>query len=227
MNIRAKMIGSLFAISVMFITSFPVYAAPGDGVIYLADAAAVSYVGIIMDGYYSDWEDKPHTEIYWGTRTETNFHLGALFRDTDYVYLHIKTSQENPNFQGNSYHFTVDGAPYGVRVVLGENGAIKVGNTALVINSQINDTPIPGASGVVTHYKNKFDLPDEWELRIPLSYFSGSPDSIRTITFNTLNLGPQVLTATGTPTWPFVVAGSGLIIAFAGYRQLSKRKRSK
>lgn len=232
MNIRAKLIGCLFAVSVMFITSVPVYAAPGDGVIFLADAEAASYVAIIIDGVYEDWwVDKPHTDFFYGDRTETNYHLGALFRGTDrgidYVYLHIKTSIDAPDFIGGGYLFTVDSEEYEVYAVLGENGEIKVGNTDLVIRSQSDNTTIAGADGFVTHHVKKLNLPDEWELKIPLSYFSSTPENIRTIEFSCVNLGPQVLTSTGTPTWPFVVAGSGLIIAFAGYRQLSKRKRSK
>jgi len=228
MNIRAKLIGCLFAVSVMFITSFPVYAAPGDGVIYLADATATSYDGITIDGYYSDWENKPYTEIYRGpTRPEINFHLGALFRDATFVYLHIKMNPVYSSFQGYDYHFTVDGTDYVVEAVRVYGGKIEVGITALVIKRQSDNTTIAEASGFVTHGEKKSHLPDEWELKIPLSYFSTSPDSIGTITFRAPKLGQQVLTSTGTPTWPFVVAGSGLIIAFAGYRQLSKRKRSK
>jgi uncharacterized protein (TIGR04145 family) len=63
-------------------------------------------------------------------------------------------------------------------------------------------------------------------MQIPLSFFPKKPDMIETITFYSPNLGPQVLTATGTPTLPFIIAGSGVVVASLGYFIL-KRKRVK
>lgn len=211
MNIRAKFIGCIFAISVLLFTSIPVYATGG----------VSDYVGITIDGNYDDWEDKPHTRLQWDTGD--NYHLGALFRDADYVYLHIRMSPSGySEFNGWNYLFTVDGkAEYVAAVVT--SGSIVEGNNVLEIRRQNGYKIIPGANGIVTRLTGE---PDEWELRIPLSYFDPHPDRIRTITFSCSNLGPQVLTATGTPTWPYLVAGTGIVIAFAGY-MLSKRKRSR
>lgn len=230
MNIRAKLIGCLFAASVMFITSVPVYAAPGDGVIYLADATAASPV-ITIDGSYTDWEDMPLTKIFGGPEPGTHFYQGALFRGVDngvdYVYLHIIASQDVPGFWGFGYHFTVDdlnnnNGSY-VDAVLPAGETMEVGINAIKIRRQNGNRLIDDANGIVTRLTGQ---PDEWELRIPLSAFSSQVDRIRTITFGCLILGPQVLTSTGTPTWPYLVAGTGVAIAFAGY-MLSKRKRAK
>lgn len=201
----------MIAVAVMLFTSVPVSAA----------GSATDYVGITIDGNYDDWEDKPHTQIQWGPGDD--YHLGALFRDADYVYLHIRMSPSgHSQFNGKGFQFTVDSKSEFVSAVV-TSGWIVDGNNVLEIRRQNGYKLITGANGFVTRLA---DEPDEWELRIPLSNFSAHPENIRTITFSCLNLGPQVITATGTPTWPYLVAGTCVAIAFAGY-MLSKRKHAK
>lgn len=225
MNINIKFTAFIFTFALVFAMSFPVYAASEENVVTLAEASVSDYVGITIDGNYDDWADKPHTHIQYPWDSGNNYHLGALFRDAEYVYLHIRMSPNGySQFNGYNYRFTTDGKEHYVLAVPPDGTSISEGNTSLVIRRQNGYTIINGASGVVTRTAGQ---PDEWELRIPLSFFDKNHyDQIRTITFYCSNIGPQELIATGTPTLPFVIAGTGLILATAGYR-LAKRKRNK
>ena len=225
MNVIKKIAACMFTISFVFILSFPVFAASTEDVLYLSEDSATDYVGITIDGNYDDWADKPHTQIQYSWDIGNNYHLGALFRDAEYVYLHIKMSPTGyTQFNGYNYRFTTDGEVNYVLAVPPDGTSISEGNTPLVIRRQNGYKIIDGASGFVTRRAGQ---PDEWELSIPLSFFDKNHyDRIRTIAFYCSNLGPQELIATGTPTLPFVIAGAGLVFATAGYK-LAKRNRKK
>lgn len=66
------------------------------------------YGSIDIDGYYDDWEDKPHTEVYYGEMPYVSeVHQVSVFRDETTVYVHIKMSENGYTELPNSY-FTMD-----------------------------------------------------------------------------------------------------------------------
>ncbi len=204
----------------LFLLSVPVFAAEGDDVIILSDAQATDYVGITIDGYFSDWSDKPMSPIYYDSGT---VHTGSLYRDESYVYLYIRMSDIGyTQFNGYGYKFTVDGKLY-TFAVTPVSGSIGNGNTTMQVIRENGWQPVAGANGIVNRAAGQGD---RMEMRIPLNYFFRQPETLVTITFQSDNLGPQVLTATGTPTLPFIIAGSGLVAATLGYF-IRKRKRVK
>lgn len=231
MKIKAKLIIAVCIVITMLVSSFPVLAAEGEGVIFINAAAASSTVGITIDGSFTDWEDKATlpSPIYYDTTVKRG---GILYRDDDYVYLYIQmASKGNERFNGYNYIFNVDGKPYHF-VVVSASGSIGEGNTAMIVIREEGYKTVDGASGVVHRSSNNYfpttDYPvgDQMELRIPLTYFYRQPEMLVAIEFNSNNLGPQKLTATGTPTLPFVLAGTGLLVASFGYFIL-KRKRAR
>lgn len=231
MNIKAKLIISVCVIITILVSSFPVLAAEGDGVIFINAASDTNAVGITIDGSFTDWEDKAALPfpIYYDVSTQ---HGGILYRDADYVYLYIQMAPTGyTQFQGYGYTFTVDGKSTTFDVVP-VSGSIGNGNTTMKVIRVNGYKVVDGASGVVhrstSNYFPTADYPvgDQMELRIPLTFFPGQPDNIVTIKFNSSNLGPQTLTATGTPTLPFVLAATGLLVAAFGYFFL-KRKRAR
>ena len=214
----------LFAISMILVSSIPIKAALNNDVIFASDGTSTDYVGISTDGNYDDWEDKPHSRINYAWDAANSYHLGSLFRDEEYVYLHIAMSPYSyTQFNGYNYGFTVDGVAQYVVAVPPNGQKITDGNNELVIRNQNGYGIINGAAGIVTRLSGQSD---EWELRIPLSFFSNTPDNVKTIEFYCPNLGPQKLVATGTPTLPFAVAGAGLVFASVGY-VMSNRKCKK
>lgn len=207
-------------LTTLLLISVPVFAAEGDDVIVLSDAEATDYVGITIDGYFSDWSDKPMSPIYYDPATS---HSGSLYRDETYVYLYINMSDTGyTEFNGYGYEFRVDGKLYAFDVIP-VSGTIGSGNTTMQVVRVNGSKPVPGANGIVNRTSGQGD---RMEMRIPLTFFFRQPETLVTITFQCDNLGPQVLTATGTPTLPFMIAGSGIVVASLGYFFL-KRKRAK
>lgn len=51
-----------------------------------------AYGEITIDGYYDDWDDKPHSEMYHGNNTNV-IHNVSFFRDEENAYIHIKMSE--------------------------------------------------------------------------------------------------------------------------------------
>lgn len=190
-----------------------------------ASAQHNDYLPIQIDGSFEDWSDKPMTRLHYDWQIPY-YHAGSLFRDEEYVYLYIKMAEQGyMDFNGYNYLFKVDGVDHYV-VVVPQNGAKKTeGLNSYVVRSQNNYTLIDGAVAAVMVTKGESDV---CELRIPLSYFSQNPDAIGSISFYSSNLGPQTITAVGTPTLPYLVAGLGLVLAAAGiYRRKKKASQDK
>ena len=54
------------------------------------------YGSIEIDGYYDDWEDKPHTEVYNGNNPPAGkINYVSLFRDESNAYVHIEYARIN------------------------------------------------------------------------------------------------------------------------------------
>jgi uncharacterized protein (TIGR04145 family) len=229
MKFKAKLILSVCVIVTMLVSSFPVLAAEGDGVIFINAAAAGSEVGIKIDGKFSDWEDKAAllSPLYYDLSTQ---HGGILYRDADYVYFYLQMADTGyTQFNGYGFNFTVDGTSY-IFDVVPNSGSINDGKTNMKVT--LGGSHINKANAIVWRSADNYfptaayPVGDQMEMAIPLTHFSDTPESIVSITFNSPSLGSQTLSATGTPTLPFVLAATGLLVATFGYFLL-KRKRAR
>jgi len=211
------------AIAVLVLMSSTPVAASSGGLVDVG-TDATSYVPITIDGNYEDWEDKPHSQLSYSWDTGNNYHSAALYRDDTYVYLHVRMSPTSySTFNGYNYHFSADNKwDLYVAAITPNNVAIVDGDNLLEVRNQNNYQLMLNAIGYVTRTAGQ---PDEWELRIPIEAFAGPDKKFRTFTFQCSNLGEQVLTATGTPTLPFLLAGTGFAIAAIGYG-IKRRKRT-
>ncbi|MDD2190884.1 MAG: procyclic acidic repetitive family protein [Eubacteriales bacterium] len=65
-------------------------------IITLPFPAYADYGPISIDGYYDDWEDKPHTEVYPGKNPpDGKVNYVSLFRDEANVYVHVVFADKN------------------------------------------------------------------------------------------------------------------------------------
>ena len=209
--------------SVYLLLSSPlIISAEENEILNLQNTNSSDYVSIDIDGSYDDWEDKPHSKIRYDWDAANSYHSGALFRDEDFLYLHVKMSDISySQFNGYNYRFTVDGVETFVAAVPPEGSSIVNGQNPIVVRAQNGYKLIEGAGGIVTRASGKGD---EWEIKIPLKFFTKTPETVKEIKFYCSNLGPQEIVSTGTPTLPFVIAGAGLAIAATGYF-IAKRKK--
>lgn len=169
-----------------------------------------------IDGYFDDWEDKPHSDINYSWDTNNINHKASMHRDDEYIYLHIKMSENSySGFVGSNYIFIVDGISIPV-IITDENGSneFQSGLNQLVVRDQNGYTLIDGSGGIMLRQDGSFS--DEAEIRIPLSFFSDNPNTIKDIEFNSPNLGGQSIINTGTSTNPFlIVCIAFLIVIFS------------
>lgn len=64
--------------------------------LYADNNKNTTIMGIAIDGYYDDWEDKPKSRITWnGNNGEAN-HDVALLKDEEYIYIYLRM---HPSYQ--------------------------------------------------------------------------------------------------------------------------------
>lgn len=89
----------LLIVMLVFMTAAPVYAEKNnDG------------DGILIDGYYDDWDGIPKTSISWGDYNGQFHHEGAMIRDDDSIYVYLETHKKySSQIPLSHLLFTVDG----------------------------------------------------------------------------------------------------------------------
>lgn len=175
------------------------------------------YGAIEIDGYFDDWEDKPHTEVYYGEKPYAyNIHHVSVFRDETMVYVHVKMSENGYNHFGN-YYFTMD-TNQGSRAYTLELDRIKGGDhgTAGIKVHSTQDWGNVIGSGYYTRTEGESD---EAEFNIVLSSLFDDPDGIYDISTMSPDLGPQKIISAGASTGPYipVAIGAGIVLISLAY----------
>jgi len=187
---------------------------------------AVDYGAIQIDGYYDDWEDKPHTKVYHGNpHDDLKVYLVSLFRDETTVYVHIKMSEENDsNFHNIHLELHTNLGTETYSVILDSPHEIKKpegGTFGLKVYEQ-NGRDMVG-SGYYTRTKGEAD---DAELFIPLSTISDQPTGITEISMRIIELGKQQIICVGANTGPYIGIAICTTIAFgsSGYYYYRRKK---
>lgn len=210
-SIKMKRLLSLM--SILFMFSFFTLGVNAE-VHYLAEGGS-DYMGINIDGNYTDWVDKPMTKVQYEWDTGNNYHLGSLFRDENYLYFYFQMSDRSyTGFNGYNSAFIVDGVEHKIELIVEGN--------RITVRNQNGWTLVENASGYITQQSG---VGDRVEVKIPLIRFSSNPENIRTIEFHNSNLGPQHIIATGTDTGAILIASTGFV--FAAGTLLIRRKQLK
>ena len=187
---------------------------------------AVDYGAIQIDGYYDDWEDKPHSQVYHGNPHDNlKVHLVSLFRDETTVYVHVKMSEKNnSDFQN-------------IHLDLYTNQGTE---TYLVILDSLTEKKKPegGTAGLKVYLQNGRDMvgsgyytrtegeTDDAEFFIPLSTISGQPTGITEISMRIYELGPQQIICVGASTGPYIgIAICAAIALGSGGYYYNRRKK--
>lgn len=189
---------------------------------------AADYGTIQIDGYYDDWEDKPHTQVYHGNpHNDLKVHLVALFRDQTKVYVHVKMSEKN-NSDFHNIHLdlytNLGNETYSV--ILDSNTDKKKpegGTAALKVYLQNGRDSV--GSGYYTRTEGETD---DAEFFIPLSTISNQQGGITEISMRIYELGKQHIISVGADTGPYLGIALGAAIAFGSggyyyYRRKNER----
>lgn len=227
MNKKMKIWAGILAAAAVLVTGFPVLAASPAGairasdVIYTSDEVTTDQLAITIDGSYEDWSDKPVYEVSYSSSV---IHHVQIFRDDTYVYLHIRMSDTGyVQFNGYNFCFNFDGKDNYVNVV-SVSGGMTNGINEFEIRRQNGYKLIDDAPAYVTRTAGQ---PDECELKIPLNFFDPHPERVTSISFTCSNLGSQTVTYVGTSTAPYIIAGTGLVLAAAGFFTFTRKRKTR
>jgi len=180
---------------------------------------------ITIDGYFDDWQDKPHMDVKWGWSSKAA-HKVSLFRDEKNVYLHVQMSEDfYKQFNGYNYNFILDGKETSFAAVYDKGDVNSLGDGIYKITVRSQNGYYPVGEGYITRKRGQSD---NAEIVIPISAFGNgiNPESVKTIEFYTPNLGPQHVISTGTSSGPYIAVGLGCLIACGGYFNFNKKRKN-
>lgn len=191
----------------------------GSGLVMADDAASVSS-DITIDGLYDDWDNVPVTDITYKSINTKSVHVGQIYTDGDYMYVHFKMSDEcRQNMPFGQFYITINNTTTELHI-FDENGYFSC-NAPTTQGSYSNLTV--GVRGDVTGWQpvafttqivfSVYNEPwyggsdfkaSEFEFKVPLSEvaaaFHINSESMSTITIVNTTLGTEGVTIAGTPT---------------------------
>lgn len=180
---------------------------------------AESSTGVIIDGYYDDWEDKPISILTWNSNNGNAYHDVSMIKDDDYIYIFlgmhpsyhssipihaINLSINNQNCQlflgyANSQNSTDWGRPVDVQkkgIYLGLHPFTSYPNYSL------GDAAIAVYNG---SDRDKLEIRVRIEsLESVLGLTKGTVNHGSTIRLNMPNVGAQTIELVGTSSGPIV-----------------------
>lgn len=203
-----------------------------------AQTDANNKFGITIDGNFSDWENKPKTDIDFGQADNFNIKQGVLLADQNNIYFYLDMSPKHgvgyAELQTSSYELKVGNKRYwldvqgagGLTVNQVKRINLKIwenddtGGNVLGVFDQVKAyerrTPVHADSGVIN------GTSDKMEVMIPLSVLKVGGTTEQKISIHNANLGNQTLNTVGGSTGPILLAISGLAIAVLAIMKLPK-----
>lgn len=181
---------------------------------------ADDYGTIILDGYFDDWQDKPHSLLFNGNLDNANeVHEICFFRDEDNGYVHLIISEnQNNNFYNAPLQLQIrfDEGKENIRVDFNpaEDG---MGDLEVRIES---NSEIIGTGYYVFEEGEK----DEIELNFPLTALSEELYSIMDMELRIPKLGKQSVISIGVSTGGYILVLGGFAIVLLGLWRLYGRK---
>lgn len=218
---------------------FPVYALGG---------STANYGSVIIDGYFDDWRDKPHSYVTngWQEAPDNQKRYASLFCDGEYVYFHIKMlAQWKDCFNGNQFHFRINDR-YEIIINICTAGGIQShpiyggmpGRNRYCVrynhdgSSTDWDDKVEGSEAFL--YVPRDGGQDEFEMKVPLTAFTKKCKEINLNTIRKIEVwNPNViakqgaLVAVGTSTGPIMgvilCMGTAIVVVWHMQRKLHVR----
>ncbi len=205
--------------------------------------------GIVIDGYYDDWENMPITLITYGSWNHTGeyileYHEGKMIIDNDRLCISIKMCETyDHQIPLDVLNITIDGQQqsFCIRKVY-PDGSInwdeEVYNLSDGIHTDLAFFPMSGAKTsigdvavtiVPGHDGNEFEVAVDLEKL--LEFYDIDADTVKNgarIEFFSPNIGPEKLVIVGTPTGPIIgiILCAGCAVAGLMMSRKSGRKQN-
>lgn len=174
----------LLPLSLLYLMAAFVNMGAGIQTVYALEGAG-GYGNIVIDGYFDDWEDKPHSYVinYVSSqpKNQKNYHYASLFCDGEYVYLHIKMLNGwKYSFNGNEYYFQInDRYRLNVNILDASGRSFPNGNAPLGIQtvyvkykndgSMYDNREVAGSQACLKI--GGLQEQDEFEMKLPMTAF--------------------------------------------------------
>lgn len=206
--------------------------------------------GIVIDGYYRDWENIPHIELTHGGNEKANNHIGAITMGEDAVYVHYKLGKLYEKAIRLDYmEFMINGVSYDLRILpVDENGNIvkdiKIEDLAagtytnfgifLSDNSgRINNEKVGGSMALKIYEVPRTEQSPGDEVEFSISYerleaLTGlKATELRDVKIRNNSIGEQWITCVGTSSGPWLGIAISVAAAVVLYYILAGKKRRK
>lgn len=194
-------------------------------------------VGIVIDGYFDDWKDKPHSFVTnWNMpqdqRNENNCRKISMVTDGVNVYIHIEMVNQQDYFTGAEHLFYFDGQLVPLHVTMGglQAGTSGIHEVPVIYKNGSGVGPdmmrVTGAKAYVSVVPGQAD---NMEMVVPIQslkerYPDLDLDDISKIEYRCPSICIDKVVATGTSTGWIVMLVIGSAIALGGYGFYRKRK---
>ncbi len=209
----------------------------------LIPSIAVAEMPIVIDGYFDDWSDKPHTPFYYGTYDDRDYENIALFSDATALYGHIKMSDLDGRYDSFVMYLKINNA-YDMQLIIMPTADKKEIDWStsirdfpagthfdIAVFDNLNYSKVLG-DAVLTIYDKDYNPGDDLEFSISFDtiskYCNNIPISeLNNITFTCPSIGEQSLTLAGTSSDPILgiivtFAVIGLVLLYRKYKQTEK-----
>lgn len=212
-------------------------------ILILIPSIAAAKTPIIIDGYFDDWSDKPHTAFYYDIYNSEEIKNVALFCDDTTIYGHIKMSEMDGKFGSFTIYLNINNS-YTIELVIlctDSNNEVDWDKSILdlqqgthfnvaVFNNK-DYTALLGDAALLVH-NNNYKPGDDIEFSIKYDkikeYCNNIPfNEVNDITLTCPSLGSQSITIAGTFTEPFLgiiitLTFIGIVLLYRKYKQTGK-----
>lgn len=212
-------------------------------ILILMPSVAIAEIPIIIDGYFDDWSDKPHTAFYYGTYDNEDYEKVALFSDNNYLYGHIKMSDLDGRYDSFVMYLNINNS-YTMQLIILPTDADKQTNWQVTIKdlpagihsnlSVLDNLDYSCVFGdAVLHIYNKDYNPGD-DVEFSISYENISKhcndipiSEIRTISMTIPSIGNQEVILAGTSTEPLlgITVTILLTLLFLSFRKYKNARK--
>lgn len=180
--------------------------------------------GIVLDGYFDDWADKPAQTIKYGWNNPGQYSTVKWYSDDKNLYLYIKMGEAGYSQLSNNYiyYYVDNGSKQGFNLAPDNPSKGK----ASVYNYNIDYKPFSDDGCLVRGGSNGIKG-DQVEFRVPLTMFqkSGS-NNISNIRMEFPDLGDQSISFEVGSTYPYMgIAICSTVAALGFFIYIRKRRR--
>lgn len=203
--------------------------------------------GLVVDGYYADWEGYPVTEITYTSNNAQSIHKGQIYTDGERVYVHFSLNDlYTAQIQAHQMSITINGETHAIGIYpINPDGSIDWGffNGSMHSLSEgihtnfgliVDYTKYCDSNAAITIYDSAHSPDtkgDEIEFSFSLEDFGRitgmKTDDVSSITIVNPNIGSEGIVWEGTSTAPWFGVLTAALIAGAGIFAYRGRKEKK